>query len=271
MKMLFSYKFFTFSQLFSQHPNIFYYRKFQNHSQISIHGTNHSQIPTPHTTVTPMKTHGSKLRQPQPPKHHHHTTTTTTKIKITERDRWVEGEIARSARSSGAVRGVVGEIWCVRSSDWSSGFADDVDGMIWASSPSSRARSLSLSLSLCVSDPEIVWSENLSFKPFPWSKPHFSKSTSNNFRKIYFSCATKHPHFRKSISGSDLKPKQTQPKKYQLVELQDFWQKRKIYYFRFLIIFKYLVVLNLIFLRRDNTSCVLPIYVIQTLTIKFHK
>ena len=133
------------------------------------------------------------------------------------------------------------------------------------------SRALSLSLSLCVSDPEIVWSENLSFKPFPWSKPHFSKSTSNNFRKIYFSCATKHPHFWKSISGSDLKSKQTQPKKYQLVELQDFWQKRKIYYFRFSIIFKYLVVLNLIFLRRDNTSCVLPIYVIQTLTFKFHK
>ena len=28
--MLFSYKFFTFSQLFSQHPNKFYYRKIQN-------------------------------------------------------------------------------------------------------------------------------------------------------------------------------------------------------------------------------------------------
>ena len=40
---------------------------------------------------------------------------------------------------------------------------------------SSRARalSLSLSLSLCASDPEMVWSENLSFKPFPWSKAHF--------------------------------------------------------------------------------------------------
>ena len=79
MKMLFSYKFFTFSQPFSQHPNKFYYRKFQNihltqpkikiktlikrkkewdrretewqpnpkskPSQIPIHKTNHSQIP----------------------------------------------------------------------------------------------------------------------------------------------------------------------------------------------------------------------------------
>ena len=267
--MLFSYKFFTFSQLFSQHPN-----KFQNHSQISIHGTNHSQIPTPHTTETPMKTHGSKLRQPQPPKHHHYTTTTTTKIKITERDRWFEGEIARrrDQRRDRAARCVVRSARSGASDRRTGARGSPTTSTAWFGLPLlPLARALSLSLSLCVSDPEIVWSENLSFKPFPWSKPHFSKSTSNNFRKIYFSCATKHSHFRKSISGSDLKPKQTQPKKYQLVELQDFWQKRKIYYFRFSIIFKYLVVLNLIFLRRDNTSCVLPIYVIQTLTIKFHK
>ena len=30
LKMLFSYKFFTFSQSFSQHPNKFYYKKFLN-------------------------------------------------------------------------------------------------------------------------------------------------------------------------------------------------------------------------------------------------
>ena len=36
-------------------------------------------------------------------------------------------------------------IWCVRSSDWSSGFAGNVEGVIWASS---RVRALSLSLSL---------------------------------------------------------------------------------------------------------------------------
>ena len=84
---------------------------------------------------------------------------------------WVEGEIARrrdrdEARSHGGEieqrrdqvaqcdrRGAVidetGAIWCMRSSDWSSGFAGDVEGVIWASS---RA----LSLSLYASDPEMV-------------------------------------------------------------------------------------------------------------------
>ena len=103
LKMLFSYKFFTFSQLFSQHPNKFYYKKFQNHSQ----------IPTPHITETPIQptAANSGNQKPQPPKHHYHTTTTTTKIKITERDRWVEGSGSK-ARSSGKIemRGVIGVV-----------------------------------------------------------------------------------------------------------------------------------------------------------------
>ena len=41
------------------------------------------------------------------------------------------------------------------------------------------------------------------------SKPNILRSTENIFQKIYISCATKHPHLRKSISESDLKPKQT--------------------------------------------------------------
>ena len=96
LKMLFSYKFFTFSQPFSQHPNKFYYRKFQNihltqpkikiktlikrkkewdwretkwqpnpkskPSQIPIHRTNHSQIPITcnhqqQSTTTEIYTH----------------------------------------------------------------------------------------------------------------------------------------------------------------------------------------------------------------------
>ena len=157
--MLFSYKFFTFSQLISQHPNKFYYRKFQNHSQIPIHRTNHSQIPTPHTTETPIQPTAANFgnQKPQPPKHHYHTTTTTTKIKITqkskshrERDRWVEGEIEwrrdRVARCDrrGAAIDENGVIWCVRSSDWSSRFAGDVEGS-W--SPAMGSLSLSLSLS----------------------------------------------------------------------------------------------------------------------------
>ena len=103
LKMLFSYKIFTFSQLFSQHPNKFYYRKFQNHSQILIHRTNHSQIPTLHTTKTPIQptVANSGNQRPQPPKHHYHTTTITTKIKITQksksqREREIGGSKARS-------------------------------------------------------------------------------------------------------------------------------------------------------------------------------
>ena len=133
--MLFSYKFFTFSRLFSQHPNKFYYKKFQNHSQ----------IPTPHATETPIQptVANSGNQKPQPPKHHYHTTITTTKIKITERDRWVkrrkiEGEINRRTgacdlgfllivRLERAISGLEHVIWAssgssdwsVRSSDWS--------------------------------------------------------------------------------------------------------------------------------------------------------
>ena len=65
---------------------------------------------------------------------------------------------------------------------------------------------LSLSLSLC------VW---------VWKWFEVKILTETNFRvkaikthglgKIYFPCATKHPHLRKSISESNLKPKQTQP------------------------------------------------------------
>ena len=94
-KCYFSYKFFTFSQLFSQHPNKFHYRKFQNHNH------NHKFFKV------------SRLFSQR----HYHTTTTTTKIKITERDRWVEdrwveGEIAQKrdraeARSKASLSGAV--------------------------------------------------------------------------------------------------------------------------------------------------------------------
>ena len=35
--------------------------------------------------------------------------------------------------------------------------------------------------------------------------------TKKHFWKMYFPCATKHPHLRKSISGNHFHPKQTQP------------------------------------------------------------
>ena len=103
------------------------------------------------------------------------------------RDRFVDRWVHRSAKSkSKAVIGEVGEV--------------KVKG------------SLSLSLSLCVS-PEMVWSENFHFKPFPGQSLQNTRSIENNFWKIYFLCVIKHPHLRKSISKSDLKPKQTQPKR----------------------------------------------------------
>jgi len=46
-------------------------------------------------------------------------------------------------------------------------------------------------------------------------------STEKHFRKIYFPCATKHLHLSKSIFGSDMKPKQTQPKSHQKKELSN--------------------------------------------------
>ena len=151
LKMLFSYKFFTFSQLFSQHPNKFYYKKFQNHSQ----------IPTPHITETPIQptAANSGNQKPQPPKHHYHTTTTTTKIKITERDRWVEGSGSK-ARSSGEIesRGVIGVVlWStkpVRSGacgHWIGARGSLAMSKAWSGLPLlplARALSLSLSLSL---------------------------------------------------------------------------------------------------------------------------
>ena len=83
-------------------------------------------------------------------------------------------------------------------------------------------RDLSLSLSLCTSvspfsssfslcaSPEMIWSENNNGKYFTPRCPYFTVNTENIFSLTQFSVTTKHPLFRKSISGSGLKPKQTQ-------------------------------------------------------------
>ena len=72
-------------------------------------------------------------------------------------------------------------------------------------------RALSLSLS-SVSEFENGLKVKYKCKMISGSKPNILRSTENIFRKIYFPCTTKHPHLPKSIFGSDLKPKQTQPK-----------------------------------------------------------
>ena len=172
---------------------------------------NHSQIPTPHTTETPIQptTANSGNQKPQPPKHLYHTTTTTTKIKITQKsksrrerdrwvkDQWVKSEIARvrvserrrdrAARCNqrNAAINETGVIWCVRSLDRSSGFANDVEGMIWA--PSSSAHSLSLSLFFSLSlGPKTIWSENRNGNEFQWSKLLFYDQIKMISGKFYF-------------------------------------------------------------------------------------
>ena len=71
-------------------------------------------------------------------------------------------------------------------------------------------RALSISLSL-VSKSGNGLKVKYKSKMISGSKLNILRSTENIFWKIYISCATKHPHLRKSISESDLKPKQTQP------------------------------------------------------------
>ena len=145
---------------------------------------------------TPPKLQFNPRQQTPAIKSHNHQNTTTTPPQQQQKSksqREISGSKVRSRGDEIELRrdrvaqccglrnarcdrcGAIGKIWCVRSSNWSSGFAGDVKGVIWASSPSSRA------LSLCASDLEMVWSENLSFKPFLWSKPYFTRLTSNNF------------------------------------------------------------------------------------------
>ena len=93
-------------------------------------------------------------------------------------------------------------------------------------------RDLSLSLSLSLFARESFLSLFLSLRVFGndlkvkfWQKIFFGskalilRSTKILFRKIHFPYANKHPHLQKSISRSDLKPKQTQPKGTRLVQV----------------------------------------------------
>ena len=160
---------------------------------------------------TPPKLQFNPRQQTPAIKSHNHQNTTTTPPQQQQKSksqREISGSKARSC--GGKVKGEIERCGaqCNR--------RDLVRAIVGLELEVRRRRrtgdlSLSLSLSLCASDLEMVWSENLSFKPFPWSKAHFTRSTSNNFLKIYFPCATKHPHLRKSISESYLKSKQTQP------------------------------------------------------------
>ena len=168
LKMLFSYKIFTLSQLFSQHPNKFLLQKISK-SQPNPNPRNKSQ-PNPNTThhQNSNSTHDSKLRQSKatttktPLPHHHNNNKNQNhiEIKITQRKRLVGRRLvgrrrdrAKARLSGGKIEGKIerrgaidktGAIWCIRSSNWSSGFAGNVECVIWA--PSSLSLSLSLSL-----------------------------------------------------------------------------------------------------------------------------
>ena len=100
----------------------------------------------------------------------------------------------------------------LRSSNWSSRDRRGLElGVRQRSSGWSGARSStitrSLSLSLSFSGNTLKWKWKC--KMISVVKAFFFRSTEINFRKILFSGPTKHPHFRKSISGSDFHPKQT--------------------------------------------------------------
>ena len=94
---------------------------------------------------------------------------------------------------------------------------------------SSRARALSLSLSLSLSFSGNALKEKYKCKSVSVVKGFFFGSTDFNFRKIEFSGPTKQPHFRKSISGSDFHPKQTQPK-------VSIWRGRRHYESKFWVV-----------------------------------
>ena len=78
------------------------------------------------------------------------------------------------------------------------------------SSPFARARALSLSLSFSGN----ALKGKQKCKSISVVKGCFFGSTDFNFEKIEFFGPTKQPHFRKSISGNDFHPKQTQPQIY---------------------------------------------------------
>ena len=129
---------------------------------------------------------------------------------------WVEGSGSKigGSKALGSWRdlgsGRVGEV-----KDWFVGSWHEVSGLPtksklvgrrrWALSLSLRAGAISLTLSLSVFQ-KMIFEGKIKMEMI--LHPN-TRSTEKHFRKIYFPCATKHPHLRKSISGSDLKPKQT--------------------------------------------------------------
>ena len=189
LKMLF------FLQIFHIFSTIFLVSK-----QILLQKISKSQ-PNPNTTHhrNSNSTHGSKLRQSK-------ATTTKTPLPHHHNNNKNQNHKERSVGQRSVGWRSMGRAARDRSSDWSMRSGLPLDRRIGACDRRTGAcdlgflsiirlervivelelevrrrrrrrdlgsLSLSLSLSLCASDSEMVWSENLSFKPFSWSKAHF--------------------------------------------------------------------------------------------------
>ena len=102
--------------------------------------------------------------------------------------------------------------WVQRSHRW----CDDLhfSGFAISLSLSVCACESFLSLFLSLRDSENDLKVKFWLKIFSESEALILRSAKILFRKIYFPYETKHPHLRKRFSGSDLKPKQTQPWKH---------------------------------------------------------
>ena len=105
-----------------------------------------------------------------------------------------------------AISMVVRDIWRCRC--WGAGSA----GAGVRSGGSVTLSSLSLYLSLCAFDPEMVYSENRNVKPFSGQSLILHGQLKWFYGKFYFPCATKHALRCKTISWNGFTPKQTEPK-----------------------------------------------------------
>ena len=159
---------------------------------------------------------------------------------------WIGGEVRWGRRCVDRRRGVVGLrnestgkgnspwvcIWCSMKSGWSSDYREGEDwcewlssvielpwgrGLVWVTTRCEWVRwsplslFLSLFLSLCIWDPEMVCSENRNVNQFP-GQSHKTHGQLKCFsRKFYFPCATKHTVRCKIISWNGFTPKQTHP------------------------------------------------------------
>ena len=126
----------------------------------------------PRQQTSAIKSHNRRQKKQNAPKK-------KKKKKKKPEKKFIKGEIEGEIERRGAAIDETGAIWCVRSSDWSSRFVGEVEGVIWALSSSSCSLSLSHT-------PETIWSENRNWKWFPGSKLIFYSQMKIISGKFYF-------------------------------------------------------------------------------------